>query len=335
MEIRHQYIERETREIRTESLYWDRVISFLYSRVREDVPRLFNMLTGPRLTGLIGFLNYDLFIGRKLLRNRAFMMRCGIDFKECLDPPGALNTAKKIFERKIRYWECRPMDGDPRTVVSPADARVLIGSFCDNKPLCVKEKFFQYEELLGKDKAIWRSAFKDGDFVILRLTPDKYHYNHTPVAGRVIDFYELDGRYHSCNPSAVVTTVTPYSLNKRTVTVIDTDVENGTRAGLVAMIEVVAFMIGDIVQCYSDEKYGSPVSVTPGMFVKKGVPKSLYKPGSSTDILIFEKDRIDFAGDLLKNRNDQRAINRYSLTFGAGFIETDVRVRSYIGRAKE
>ena len=108
MEIRHQYIERETREIRTESLYWDRVISFLYSRVREDVPRLFNMLTGPRLTGLIGFLNYDLFIGRKLLRNRAFMMRCGIDFKECLDPPGALNTAKKIFERKIRYWECRP-----------------------------------------------------------------------------------------------------------------------------------------------------------------------------------------------------------------------------------
>jgi phosphatidylserine decarboxylase len=100
------------------------------------------------------------------------------------------------------------------------------------------------------------------------------------------------------------------------------------------MVEVVAFMIGDIVQCYSNEKYDSPERVMPGMFVKKGVPKSLYKPGSSTDILIFEKDRIDFAGDLLENRNDERAVNRYSLGFGDGLIETDVKVRSYIGRAK-
>jgi phosphatidylserine decarboxylase len=43
--------------------------------------------------------------------------------------------------------------------------------------------------------------------------------------------------------------VRPYSKNKRVVTIIDTDVEGGTGIGLVAMIEVVALMIGDIVQC--------------------------------------------------------------------------------------
>ncbi len=334
MEILHQYVERETREIRTECLYWDRLISFLYSRVREDAPRLFHLLTGPRLTDFIGFFNYDLFIGRRISRNREFMARCGIDFSECLDPPGSLNTAKKIFERKIRYWECRPMNTDPRMIVSPADARIIIGSFSDDKPLYVKDKFFRYEELLGTGKDQWRAIFMNGDFAIFRLTPDKYHYNHTPVAGRVVDFYEIDGRYHSCNPNAVITTITPYSLNKRVVTIIDTDVEDGTRAGLVAMIEVVAFMIGDIVQCYSKEKYDSPEHVMSGMFVKKGVPKSLYKPGSSTDIFIFERDRINFASDLLENRYDKRAVSRYSLGFGDGFVETDIKVRSNIGLAK-
>ena len=37
------------------------------------------------------------------------------------------------------------------------------------------------------------------------------------------DFYEVRGRTHACNPSAIVTEVTPYSKNTRTVTVIDTE----------------------------------------------------------------------------------------------------------------
>lgn len=332
--MQHQYIERETRDICTEHLYWDRLITFLYSRVREDAPRLFRMITGPRLTDFLGFVNYDLFLGGRISGNRSFMRRCGIDLEECLDPIDSLDSAKKIFERKIRYWVSRPMSEKYDAIVSPADARVLTGSFCNNGALYVKEKFFEYEELLGRDRRKWLEAFQGGDFAIFRLTPDKYHYNHTPVAGRIADIYSITGRYHSCNPHAVITTVTPYSLNKRVVTVIDTDVEGGTKTGLVAMIEVVAFMIGDIVQCYSDEKYDSPRNVITGMFVKKGVPKSLYKPGSSTDILIFQRDRVSFADDLLKNGHDARVISRYSTGFGHGFVETDVKVRSLIGMAR-
>jgi phosphatidylserine decarboxylase len=226
------------------------------------------------------------------------------------------------------------MSKDPAVIVSPADARVLIGSFGEDKPLYVKEKFFHYEQLLGKDRPQWLQAFRRGNFAIFRLTPDKYHYNHTPVAGMVVDIYDISGRYHSCNPSAVINTITPYSLNKRVVTIIDTDVDGGTKVGLVAMIEVVAFMIGDINQCYSKEKYDCPQDITPGMFLQKGVPKSLYRPGSSTDILIFQRDRIVFADDLLMNLNDRRALSRYSVGFGDGLVETDVKVRSFIGKAK-
>ena len=89
------------------------------------------------------------------------------------------------------------MPGDESTVVSPADARMLIGSFVDTSNLFLKEKFFDLCELLGEDKGAWLNAFSDGDYAIFRLTPEKYHYNHVPVSGVVRDFYKIDGAFHS------------------------------------------------------------------------------------------------------------------------------------------
>jgi phosphatidylserine decarboxylase len=154
------------------------------------------------------------------------------------------------------------------------------------------------------------------------------------VAGVVRDIYEINGGYHSCNPGAVVTTATPYSKNKRVVTVIDTDVPEGTGVGLVAMIEVVALMIGDIVQCYSEHRYDAPRPVTKGMFLDKGLPKSLYRPGSSTDVLLFQRDRFVFADDIVWNLSRNGALSRFSLGFGKPLVETEVSVRSFIGAEK-
>ena len=129
-----------------------------------------------------------------------------------------------------------------------------------------------------------------------------------------------------------VTLATPYSKNKRVVTVIDTDVEDGSGIGLVAMIEITALLIGDIVQCYSHHKYERPLDITPGMFVKIGNPKSLYRPGSSVDVLIFQKNRVRFSEDILFNMYHAYAVSRLSHGFGKPLVETDVKVRSMIGR---
>ncbi len=102
------------------------------------------------------------------------------------------------------------MTDDPGAVVSPADARILPGSFTDTRHLFIKEKLFQYDELTGMDRTRWHSTFRDGDYAVFRLTPDKYHYTHAPVSGRVADHYEINGRFHSCNPGAVVRSVTPF-----------------------------------------------------------------------------------------------------------------------------
>lgn len=329
----HQYVERLHGVALDEELFGDRIVRFLYSQARERAPFLFRLATSARISSLLGWCNFDLRFAPYLLGNTNFLARCGVDLSECLAPAAHFTTPRRVFERQIRYWRCRPMPCDRQAVVSPADARVIIGSLAADSALFVKGKFFEYEELLGVGESRWLAAFAEGDYAIFRLTPDKYHYNHTPVAGRVVDHYLFDGAYHSCNPGAVVAMVTPYSKNRRVVTIIDTDVPGGTGVGLVAIIEVVAMMIGDIVQCYSDTGYDWPQRVRPGMFLSKGVPKSLYRPGSSTDILFFQKGRIRFAEDLVEKARRSDVVSRFSVGFGQPLVEVEVKVRSLLATA--
>jgi phosphatidylserine decarboxylase len=326
----HQYIERESGQIVTEKLYGDRMINFLYNHARENAGTLFKALTSSRSSSLLGFFNYDLPYRLGIRSLKPIIQALNIDLSECVDSIEELNSPRKIFERKIKYWENRPMTDDPSAVVSPADSKMLIGSLEDQSQLFLKEKFFHFEELIGPEKKEWLQAFSDGNYGIFRLTPEKYHYNHIPVSGKVVDIYELDGMYHSCNPGAVIAEVAPYSKNKRVVTIIDTQVPNGTCVGLVAMIEIVALMIGDIIQCYSKARYLSPRNVTRGLFLKKGQPKSLYRPGSSTDVLIFQKDTLTFCDDIVSNMHHPNVKTRFSKAFGRPVVETDVKVRSHI-----
>ncbi|WP_320044689.1 phosphatidylserine decarboxylase [uncultured Desulfobacter sp.] len=331
--MKHQYIDRETRQVKTENLKADPVISTIYSSIRENSFFLFRLMISARMSSLIGAVSYDLPFFTPPTDVPRFLADHGIDLSEVAGAPGKLDTLRKIFERKIRYEQLRPMPEDVSAVVSPADSRLLVGAFSKSSALFIKGKFFDFCELISPDKPQWLRAFDHGRFVVTRLTPDKYHYNHTPVAGTVIDLYEIDGHFHSCNPGAVVREVTPYSKNRRVVTIIDTDVPGGTRCGLVCMVEVVAMMIGKIVQCYSKKGYENPQAVEPGLFMEKGCPKSLYRPGSSTTIVIFQKQRVCFSKDLVENQMRTDVSSRFSEGFGRALVETEVTVRSGIGHA--
>jgi phosphatidylserine decarboxylase len=331
----HQYIDRKSRQAKDETLLGDRQIVFLYSTIRERAPRLFQIATGGRISKWLAWLNYESFIGEKLLGGGDFLKRCGINAAECVENSQHLDTLGKIFRRTIRFWDCRPMPDDPDAVVSPCDAKMLYGALSPDSCLFIKGKFFDYDELIGRDKKKWRNTFADGDFALFRLTPEKYHYNHAPVSGKVIDFYQISGRYHSCNPHAVISACTPHSKNKRFVTIINTDVPGGTQIGLIAMVEIVALMIGDIVQNYSDYRYDNPIAVGTGLFLKKGQPKSQFKPGSSTVVLFFEKGRIRFCEDIVANMFAADVRSILSSGFGMPLVETDVEVRSPIGTARK
>lgn len=326
-----QYIERETGRLCSETLCSDRFIRFLYAEpVREHAAWLLRLLTSYRLsTQLLALLSFDLPYGAQRFGIVRFLRSRGIKLHECVDPDISTKTARAIFERQIRYWEYRPMPQTPGVVVSPADAYLLLGSLQRQASFFIKGKFFVYAELLGSARQRWLQAFAEGDVVICRLTPEKYHYTHCPVSGMVRDIYELPGDYHSCHPAATVALVTPLSKNRRVVTIIDSDVPHGSGVGLVAMIEVVALMVGHVTQCYSAVQYAHPQPIVPGMFVQIGQPKSLFRPGSSTVVVLLQPGRVQFAQDLLRNQACP-VLRVYAQGFQAPLMETEVQVRSYI-----
>lgn len=327
--MEHYYIERSTGIPVREKFFSDDLIKFIYDPVRENFDYLFNILTGSFSSRAAAFFNYDFPMGNEKKRVENLIKEMEIDKSELFFKNNDLLTPRKIFERKIRYWETRPMDNDPSIIVSPSDSRVVTGENSDTSLFPVKNKFFSYLELLSKNSK-WQDFFKTGSFAVFRLTPDKYHYNHSPVSGRVEDIYQLEGKYHSCNPYIFSKINKPLCKNKRVVTIINTDVENGSNIGFVAMVEIAALMIGEIIQCYSSEKYESPVHVSKGMFLEKGNPKSRFAPGSSTIVLLFEKNRVNFDSDLIKNRNKKSIQSRLSNDFKTPLIETDLKVRESI-----
>lgn len=330
--MNHQYIDRRTQQVCNERLYGDLLVRALYSPSTERSNLLTSAASSRWTSNMLSMLSYNTLVAGKWSGLVKFLDEAEVDLSECVDEPDSLNTAQKVFERKIKYWDQRPMPDDPASVVCPADARVIVGSLSETSTVFIKEKFFDFRELLSIDRSRWLDAFADGDFAVFRLTPEKYHYVHVPVSGQVVDFYEMNGRYHSCNPHATVSLITPYSKNRRVVTIQQTDIAGGAHLGLVAIIEVVALMVGRVEQRYSEDKYHFPRPILPGMFLKRGQPKSLFQPGSSTVLLLFQKGRVEFAPDLISNRFRHDVASRFSLGFNQTIVETDVAVRSLLAQ---
>jgi len=101
------------------------------------------------------------------------------------------------------------------------------------------------------------------------------------------------------------------------------------------MIEVVALMVGKIEQRYSEERYDNPQPLEKAMFLRRGAPKALFRPGSSTVVLLFQPGRVRFARDLVRNQHKDGVRSRYSVGFGQPVVETDVKVRSLLAHAVE
>jgi phosphatidylserine decarboxylase len=329
----HQFVDRLTSEVRSETLLYDRHIRWMYSTLRESAPWLFKWIsTSPTINDWLATINFDKPIRDAHSVISSLVVDAGVRMDELLEPLPASPTWRDFFGRKIRFWEHRPLPPDPRRIVAPCDSRMLLGNLRQQSKLLIKEKFFSLSELLGNREALV-DKFRYADWAIFRLTPEMYHYNHCPVAGVVVDFYEIGGAYHSCNPTACVETISPYSKNRRFVTIFDTDVPGGTGIGKVAMIEVVALLIGRVRQCYSHAQYKLPTTMYEGLMCKRGSVKSVFEPGSSTVVLLFEDHRVEFDSDLVSNQARTDAFSRFGQGFAVPMVETELQVRSGIGTA--
>ncbi len=214
-------------------------------------------------------------------RIRPFVKKYCIRTNELVKSLDAYQTFNEFFTRKLKS-SARPIDKGSDTLISPADARLLVSSLCRNQVLPIKGCPFTLGALLGNSRKekIWQG----GICLKFRLSPADYHrfcYIDNGVHGPVV---HVDGNLHSVSPLALRQRLKILDGNDREYVVMQTD-----NFGLVAHIDIGAMVVGKIYQHFRQ-----------GGTVVKGAEKGYFEFGGSTILLFFEPGRIQMDQDILK-----------------------------------
>jgi len=247
-------------------------LQFLYGRGR--------WLTDHVLTGSLAHRIYGSLQRTRRSRNkiRDFVSSLGIDASEAELPLEAYRSLDDFFTRRLRPG-ARVVERDPRRLVSPCDARVLVIPELAGAALQVKGTSVSVEELLGDIAAAAR--YQRGAALVARLAPADYHRFHFPDDGTASAAQAVAGKLHSVHPIALAAGA-PSLRNRRMVSVLES-----ARFGALAIVEVGALCVGTIEQTYQ-----------PGEVVR-GQEKGLFRFGGSTVIVLVERGRLRFDDDLV------------------------------------
>ena len=119
------------------------------------------------------------------------------------------------FTRELKAG-ARPIDPDPRVLVSPCDALVgACGTVIEGSALQAKGYPYSLLDLLG-DAALVR-YYQGGRYVTLRLTSSMYHRFHAPADCRVEQVNYISGDTWNVNPIALKRVERLFCKNERAV----------------------------------------------------------------------------------------------------------------------
>lgn len=278
-----EYIDRRTGKAEVEVIEGKEMLRWAYET---NSGRLFMNLIGKN-KGLS--LLYGAFCKSFLTKGKIkpFIKRMNIDMSEALlENPEEYASFNDFFTRHLKP-DSRMIHIDPKSVVSPADGRILVYQSIEKDRLIqVKGKSSPLSSILNNHEL--SEYFSGGSAAVIRLAPSDYHRFHFPVNGIPQKAQLINGDYYSVNPCALKTVEHIYCRNKRMTTLIDT-----FEMDKMAMVEVGATMVGSIVQTYY-----------PGAPASKGAEKGYFQLGGSTVILLFRSGSIKWHSDLIENTNN-------------------------------
>lgn len=221
----------------------------------------------------------------------SFRTNPAFHWDEYMPPPGGYRTFNQFFARHVRPG-ARPIAaiGDPRVLVSPADA-VFIGSwriasdasiYVEEPKLDVKGIQWSIGELL--DGSPFASRFSGGTFMHCALRTYDYHRWHAPVPGRIVEARNIRGQAWldveaidaavAGKPKKVLHAIegTGYQfVQTRALIVIDSP------CGLVACLPVGMGHVSSVVTT-------APVGAT----LHKGEEMGYFQFGGSDFVMVFE-----------------------------------------------
>jgi len=272
------YIDRRTGQLMTEVVLGEAFVRYVYERALGRALRR-AVLTRPAFSKIYGRYQSSP-VSRRAIADT--VRKLSIDMGDYEVPPQGFLHFNDFFTRKLRPG-ARPIDPDPRRMVSPADGRTFAYTEVRGDTLIpTKGRNLSLRALLGSDEEARR--FRDGVVVIVRLCPSDYHRFHFPCAGEASPSRTLTGPLESVNPWALARGRAILDTNQRDLTFIDSPL-----FGRVAYLEVGAMCVGSIVHSYR-----------PGP-VAAGDEKGFFQFGGSTVILVFEPGRVVIDPDLAEN----------------------------------
>ena len=251
----------------------DRLLAALYGNAFGRM--VLKPLTAPALSKLAGkFLSTKaskVFIKPFIKKNR-------IDMSQF--EPVEYASYNDFFSRRIRP-EARPMDMDPRHLISPADSKLTALPITESGRFTLKHTEYTVGSLLKNPSLA--AEFVGGWALIFRLTVDDYHRYCYAFDGEKGENVVIPGKLHTVNP--IANDFFPiYKENAREYTLLRT-----REFGEVIAMEVGALLVGKIVN------HHGPASV------KRGQEKGYFQFGGSTVVLLLKKDTAILDGDILEN----------------------------------
>jgi phosphatidylserine decarboxylase len=160
--------------------------------------------------------------------------------------PEDFRTFNDFFIRELEQG-ARPVDPDPRTIVSPADGTLSqAGTLRGNRILQAKGIDYTLEDLLAADLDTAK-AFAGGAFATIYLAPYNYHRVHAPADGELVAAHYVPGDLFSVNSRTAAHVPGLFSRNERL------NLHFRTAAGPMVVVLVGALNVGSISTPWSGE----------------------------------------------------------------------------------
>jgi phosphatidylserine decarboxylase len=196
------------------------------------------------------------------------------------------------FVRELRAG-ARPIDPDPRVLVSPCDA--IVGAFGRIQGTTVfQAKGFPYTllDLLGDRERADRH--RDGLFVTLRLKANMYHRFHAPAPARIERVRYLSGDTWNVNPIALKRVEKLFCKNERAV--LELGLPDSSEA--LTLVAVASILVASIkLHCVDrvfDLRFRGPHEMAVSdVSVSKGDELGFFQSGST--ILLFASGPFEFS----------------------------------------
>lgn len=252
-------------------------LSFLYSTFTgKVVTRLMNRSA---VSALYGWLMKS-FISKPMISR--FIEQYKIDTEEISQPLESYKSLNDFFTRKLKP-SARKVDTNPKHLVSPADARLLVFDLAHKYQVPVKGYWYTLTELLQDDNMA--REYADGWCYVYRLAPMDYHRFCYIDSGLQDPVKTIPGLLNSVNPIALSLVDSLMAQNYRELTVMHTD-----NFRQVVHIEVGAMMVGKIVLHNRNSST-----------FNRGDEKGWFEFGGSTIIQLLKKDVVQPDEDLMEH----------------------------------